>query len=114
LIWLQVLLGPRGEYRCRNDRSSNPFRMPSIQPQHRATSSACAGVTDASPDDLLWTLIQTSGSASWWALSHLSNAVSVAKTLIRRGSGTTGAMPAKVARRQRCSQRHHVVLFLRE
>jgi len=31
-------------------------------------------------------------------LSHLSNAVAVAKTLIRRGSGTTGAMPPKVAR----------------
>jgi len=26
--------------------------MPSIQPQHKATSSACAGVTDASPEGL--------------------------------------------------------------
>src|SRR5215831_17946231 len=92
LIWLQRLFGPRGVYRCRNECSSNAFRMPSIQPQHKTTSSACAGVTDARRDDFLWILIHTSGSVSWCAASHVWNAASLSNVLIRRGSGTTGAM----------------------
>ena len=66
--------------------------MPSIQPQHKTTSSASAGVTDASPDAFLWILSQTSGSLSWCTLSHASNAAWLAKLLMRRGLGTTGAM----------------------
>src|SRR5262245_23754303 len=91
-----MLFRPRGEYRWRNDRSSNALRMPSIQPQHSTTSRACAGVTDASREDFLWILIHTSGSASWCAASHVSNAASLSKVLMRRASGTTGAMTSMV------------------
>src|SRR5439155_17532538 len=66
--------------------------MPSIQPQHRQTSSASCAVTDGSPDNFLWSWTHTSGSASWWAASHASNATSLANALMRRGSGMTGAM----------------------
>src|SRR6185503_13374041 len=44
-----------------------------------------------------WTLIHTSGSRSWCAASHVSNAASSAKVLIRRGSGITGATTRSVS-----------------
>src|SRR5262249_9389886 len=53
LSWLHLLFRPSGVYRCRNDRSSKPLCRPSIQPQHKTTSSACAGVTDGSPHAFL-------------------------------------------------------------
>jgi len=51
--------------------SSNPLRMPSIQPQHSTTSIASFGVTDFSPEPTLWILIQASSALSWCPPSHL-------------------------------------------
>src|SRR5258706_4066197 len=66
--------------------------MPSIQPQQSATSSACAQVTDASPEPFLWTFSQISLSRAWLADSHDANAASVLKLLIFFGLGMIGAM----------------------
>src|SRR5215510_7681075 len=66
--------------------------MPSIHPQHKATSSACASVTVGRPELFLGILSQSSVSRAWFAFIHAANAASVRKLLIFRKSGTTGAM----------------------
>jgi hypothetical protein len=47
--WDQALRGQRGQYRCKNDASSNPRRCPSIHPQHNAPSSASTMPTSGRP-----------------------------------------------------------------
>ena len=66
--------------------------MPSIQPQHSATSSASAAVTVGTPEAFLKIFSHTSGSRSWLRRSHDSNAASVRNALIRLGLGTTAAI----------------------
>src|SRR4249920_2672200 len=96
-----MLRARRGVKRCRNDRSSNDLRMPSIQPQHNATSIACALVTVGRPDPFLCNFSQISVSRAWLAFIHATNAASVRKLLIFAGSGTTGAIVVSLAGLQR-------------
>src|SRR5260221_7695565 len=77
--------------------------MPSIQPQQSATSSACAQVTDASPEPFLWTFSQISVSRAWLADSHDANAASVLKLLIFFGLGTIGAIESVLRMVRRAS-----------
>ena len=100
LIWLQTLRGLRGLYRCKNERSSRDLRMPLIQPQHSATSSACATVTDGKPESFLWTLSHISVSRAWCAASQVSKSASVQKLFIFLGFGTMGDARQTLRERQ--------------
>src|SRR5438128_2104978 len=66
--------------------------MPSIHPQHSATSSASALVTVGRPDPFLWIFSHSSVARAWFAAIHFSNAAGVRKLLTIFGSGITVAM----------------------
>ena len=72
--------------------------MASIQPQQSATSIACFGVIEGRPEASLWILIQTSGSAAWWAPSQASKPSASANSRMRAGSTVTGAMGGSIPR----------------
>src|SRR5580698_10529711 len=70
--------------------------MPSIHPQHKATSSACAAVTVGNPDPFLWIFNHSSVSRTWFEAIHFASAASVRKLLIFVRSGITDAMGGMV------------------
>ena len=67
--------------------------MPSIHPQQNATSSACAAVTDGSPEPFLWIFSQISVSRVVIRRSHFSNAASVREALDSCGIRNHGRLP---------------------
>src|SRR5947207_2108451 len=76
--------------------------MASIHPQHSATSSASAVVTERNPEPFLWTFIHTSAARSWFLAIHTSNAAASTKARMFLGSGMKGAMGS-------CYPRWHAV-----
>src|SRR5215212_4214562 len=64
--------------------------MPSIHPQHIATSSAWAAVTVGTPESFLYMRSQISLARAWFFSSQVSNAAWVWKALTRSGSTVMG------------------------
>ncbi len=74
LTFDHVLLGRRGVKRWRYQSSSMRRDWPSIQPKHRATSTAPPQFSDAIPVCFLAIFAHTSVAVSPFVSSHLSNA----------------------------------------
>jgi hypothetical protein len=74
-----LLVGLRGVKRCLWRSSSTRFAIPSIQPQHSASSTACDQLITCLPVAFFHMPTQTSVAVSWCASSHAPNAAGDSK-----------------------------------
>src|SRR3954453_4134328 len=86
LTALQLLPLRRGVSRWTWLMSSMRFRIPSIQPKHSASSTACAQVTLGRPDPFLYWPSHSWSAVSWFSSNHSHSSAGVAKKRTSVGS----------------------------